>query len=492
MGEDVARTQFSREDRQRYREKVRRCLDVFERMLNESRFDFERPLTGLEIELNLVDDTGDPAMVNAEVLDLVADPAFQTELGQFTIEINVDPRRLGGDSLAGLERDVRASLNHADSLARGAGAHIVMTGILPTLGPEHVTADSFSSNPRYQLINEQIFAARGEDIRLAIEGAERLTTYADTIAPEAACTSVQFHLQVSPETFPAYWNAAQTVSAVQLALGANSPYLYGKELWRETRIALFEQATDTRSEELKSQGVRPRVWFGERWITSIFDLFEENVRYFSPLLPICDEEDPAAVLERGAVPSLHELRLHNGTIYRWNRPVYDVVRGMPHLRVENRVLPAGPTVVDVLANAAFYYGLVKVLAEQERPVWSQMSFAAAGENLHTAARAGIESRVYWPGAGEVPATELVLRKLLPMAYDGLDGWGVDAAIRDRLLGIIEQRCLTECNGAAWQTATVTRLEEEQSMPRSEALREMMRRYVELMHTNEPVHTWPVG
>ena len=170
--------------------------------------------------------------------------------------------------------------------------------------------------------------------------------------------------------------------------------------------------------------MRPRVWFGERWITSIFDLFEENVRYFPSLLPIVDDEDPVEVLDRGDVPQLGELRLHNGTIYRWNRPVYDVVRGRPHLRVENRCLPAGPTVVDVLANAAFYYGLVKVLAEADRPVWSQMSFAAAEENFHNGARHGIDAKIYWPGIGEVPATELVLRHLLPLAHRGLEEWGV--------------------------------------------------------------------
>ena len=211
---------------------------------------------------------------------------------------------------------------------------------------------------------------------------------ADSIAPEAACTSTQLHLQVSPEDFAAYWNASQAIAGVQLAVGANSPYLLGKELWRETRIALFEQATDTRGEELKAQGVRPRVWFGERWITSIFDLFEENVRYFPALLPIVDDEDPAAVLDAGGTPKLAELRLHNGTIYRWNRPVYDVVDGGPHLRVENRVLPAGPTVVDTMANAAFYFGLVRALAEQDRPVWSQMSFTAAEENFHVGRPAG--------------------------------------------------------------------------------------------------------
>src|SRR5215216_1826449 len=205
--------------------------------------------------------------------------------------------------------------------------------------------------------------ARREDLHLSIAGVERLSTYADSAAPEAACTSVQLHQLVDLEDFARYWNAAQAIAGVQLAVGANSPFFFGKELWRETRIALFEQATDTRPEELKAQGVRPRVWFGERWITSIFDLFEENVRYFPALLPVCDDEDPVETLERGDVPRLAELRLHNGTIYRWNRPVYEVVRGRPHVRVENRVLPSGPTVIDLLANAAFYFGLVRQLSE---------------------------------------------------------------------------------------------------------------------------------
>ena len=348
-----------------------------------------------------------------------------------------------------------------------------MIGILPTVRAEHLTEDTFSANPRYALLNEQVFAARGEDIHLAIDGVERISAYADTIAPEAACTSVQLHLQVNPETFAAHWNASQAIAGVQLALGANSPFFFGKELWRETRIALFEQAADTRSDELKAQGVRPRVWFGERWITSIFDLFEENVRYFPSLLPIVDDEDPLEVLERGDVPQLGELRLHNGTIYRWNRPVYDVVRGRPHLRVENRCLPAGPTVVDVLANAAFYYGLVKVLAEADRPVWSQMSFTAAEENFHDGARHGIDARIYWPGIGEVPATELVLRHLLPLAHRGPGRSGASRrADADRLLGIIEQRCLRASTARPGRPTTFHRLFEDNDRP--DALREMMR------------------
>ena len=304
--------------------------------------------------------------------------------------------------------------------------------------------------------------------------------------PEAACTSTQFHVQTSPDQFAAYWNASQAMAAVQVAVGANSPYLLGKELWRETRIPLFEQATDTRSEELKAQGVRPRVWFGERWITSVFDLFEENVRFFPALLPVTDDEDPLAVLEDGGTPRLPELRLHNGTIYRWNRPVYDVAGGVPHLRVENRLLAAGPTVADTIANAAFYFGLVRALAESERPLWSQMSFSAAEENFHVAARQGVDAQIYWPGVGQVRATELVLRRLLPMAREGLASWGASTEESDRLLGIIEQRCLLGTNGAEW---FVQRVRAEGNRDRYDALRAALLDYRDRMHTNEPAHTW---
>jgi gamma-glutamyl:cysteine ligase YbdK (ATP-grasp superfamily) len=492
MGEDVTATVFSREDRQRYRQKVRACLDVFERMLRESRFDPEKRSMGLEIELNLTDEGGDPALLNAEALERIADPDFTTELAQFNVEINIPPRLLSEDVFTDLEQAVRDSLNAAEDKARGVGAHMMLVGILPTILERHLNVESFSANPRYKLLNEQIFAARGEDLQIAITGPERLSTYADTIAPEAACTSVQLHQQVDPDAFARLWNAAQAIAGVQLAIGANSPFFFGRELWRETRIALFEQATDTRPEELKAQGVRPRVWFGERWITSIFDLFEENVRYFPALLPVCEPEDPVEALDRGDVPRLGELRLHNGTVYRWNRPVYDVVREKPHLRVENRVLPAGPTVVDTLANAAFYYGLVRMLADEERPIWSRMSFSAAEENFHAGAREGIEAQVFWPGVGEVPASELVLRRLLPLAHEGLERWGVEAADRERLLGIIEQRCLHQRNGASWQTETFHALYDDHGMDRERALREMTVRYRDLMHANEPVHAWPVG
>jgi gamma-glutamyl:cysteine ligase YbdK (ATP-grasp superfamily) len=232
------------------------------------------------------------------------------------------------------------------------------------------------------------------------------------------------------------------------------------------------------------------VWFGERWITSVFDLFEENLRYFPALLPICEDEDPLAVLDSGGCPQLAEMSLHNGTVYRWNRPIYAVVDGVPHLRVENRVLPAGPSVADVMANTAFYYGLVRALAEAQRPIWSQMSFATAAENLSLAARHGMDAQLYWPGLGEVPVAELVLRRLLPLAREGLRRWEVSPVHADRLLGIIEQRCLTGRTGAGWQVDTVAAVSRDSGRDRAEALRVMTQRYIEHMHTNEPVHTWP--
>jgi hypothetical protein len=491
MGKDVSQFAFSREDRARYRQKVRRCLDVFALMLNEFRFDADRPTTGLEIELNLVDADAEPAMRNAEVLANLADPAFQNELGQFNLELNARPRLIEGDGFADYERDLHSSLDRAEDRAAKSDATIVLIGILPTLTTRHTVLENMSTNPRYRVLNEQIVSARGEDIELDIRGAERLQTFTDSIAPESACTSVQFHLQVAPEAFAYYWNASQAIAGVQVAIGANSPYLFGRQLWAETRIALFEQATDTRPDELKAQGVRPRVWFGERWITSIFDLFEENVRYFPPLLPICEDEDPVEVLRAGGVPHLAELRLHNGTVYRWNRPVYDVMNGRPHLRVENRVLPAGPTVVDMLANAAFYFGLARELAEGDRPIWTQLTFSAAEENFHAAARRGIAASVYWPRVGEVRATDLVLERLLPKAYDGLDRFGVDPALRDRLLGIIEQRCITGRNGSVWQVQAVNAAQRGRGLRRDAALRHMLRRYAEFQRSNEPVHTWPV-
>ena len=490
---------FSNSERRKYRLKMRRCLDALALMLEQQRtFSFPQRQMGMEVELNLVDGRLRPAMANTLVLEKINDPRFTTELGQQNLELNVPPRPLGGDQLLGLEQELDEAMELARMKAFDAGVGTVLIGVLPTLRTEHFDAKWLSAGARYAALNDEIFAARGEDMLVDIEGPalpghlpERLTMNIPSILAESACTSMQLHLQVSPEDFAAYWNAAQAIAGVQVALGANAPFLMGHALWHETRIPLFQQATDTRPEELRNQGVRPRVWFGERWIGSIFDLFEENVRYFPSLIPETDTEDPLAVLNAGHAPKLAELRKHNGTVWRWNRPVYDVANGVPHLRVENRVLPAGPTVLDMMANAAFFYGVQRVLATEARPLWTDMSFAAAEENLYAAARHGLSARLYWPGLGTVTPDELVLRRLLPAAHEGLRQLGMSDRARERYLGIIEARCLVRRTGADWQREVVASLERSTG-DRENALLGMLRRYMDLARSGAPVHTWPLG
>jgi gamma-glutamyl:cysteine ligase YbdK (ATP-grasp superfamily) len=497
VGEKIVAGPFELADRQRYRAKLRRCLTVLERLLAEKRFDRPRNLMGLEIELNLVGSDGMPRMLNGEVLERIASRDFQTELAMFNLEVNIAPHRLEGRVFDRLAEEIRTSLAYAHRKAGEVDAGILMIGILPTLDRDDLVSSNLSAVDRYTLLNDQIVAARGEDFLLDIDGVEHLTCTSGSIVPEAACTSVQLHLQVTPDRFADVWNAAQAVAAVQVAVGANSPFLFGRELWHESRPPLFQQATDTRPPELQAQGVRPRTWFGERWVTSAYDLFEENLRYFPPLLPIHDDEEPLDVLDAGGIPTLAELVLHNGTVYRWNRPVYGIADGVPHLRVENRVLPAGPTVTDVIANTAFYYGVVRALAEESRPVWTRLPFEAAAANFDTACRHGIDARLLWPrrgrlgGVTEIDAVALVRDELLPLAEAGLDAWGVEPADRDLYLGVIDERCRRRANGATWQSATFHRAL-EQGLARDAALAATTRRYSELMHLGEPVHTWPVG
>ena len=351
MGQDVDRTTFSRRDRHTYRTKLQRCLDALAIMLREHPFARDEPMTGVEVELNLVDEELVPALRGRQVLDAIDGDEFQLELGRWNLELNLPPRPLPGDQWRHFEHQLTHQLDLARSAADSCGARLAVIGILPTLESRHLVVGALSAEDRYAALNEQLMSARGEPIRLDIAGddpsgrhavaPDHLAADFDSIAPEAACTSMQLHLQVHPDAFAGYWNAAQCIAGVQLAVGANSPFLLHSRLWAETRIPLFEQSCDVRTVELRNQGVRPRVWFGERWITSVFDLFSENGRYFPVLLPQTEDIDPILELKEGRVPQLDELRLHNGTIWRWNRPVYDVADGVPHVRVENRVLPAG-------------------------------------------------------------------------------------------------------------------------------------------------------
>ncbi len=490
MGREIDATAFTLEDRTRYREKLKADLEALRRILPEASHSTD-PLIGLELELYLTDHDAAPAPINDRLLDSLPSGLFQAELATYNGEVDLAPRPFSRAVLGELAEELREALARVDAEAATLDAQLLLIGILPTLTEQHVTEDKLSSNPRYRALNDAIVGARGEAIQIHIEGEETLRTASTAILFEAACTSLQLHLQIDPSDFARYWNAAQALLGPLLAVAANSPFFLGRALHHETRIALFTQAIDTRSEELQAQGVRPRVWFGERWLAKgALELFEENVRYFPALLPIVDEEDPFAVLAAGGTPRLSELALHNGTVYRWNRPVYDVGDGRPSLRIENRVLPAGPTVVDVIANAALFYGLVRALADGDPPIWQRMSFDVARENFTEVARHGLDARLYWPGIGaEVPAGELLVRTLLPLASAGLRAWGLDDREVDYHLGIIEHRALTGQNGAVWQRETHRALR-RQGLGPDEAATELVRRYRKQAATGEPVHTWP--
>jgi hypothetical protein len=470
--------------------RLQRCVAVLHRMVYGGWFVGHEDTIGMEVELDLVDPLGRPRLVNDAVLARLGRADMQHELGQFNVELNLTPRQLQGCVLRDTEQDLTSVLDACRARIEGLGARLVAVGMLPTLGAEHLTVERISANPRYTLLCRRMRAARHRPFVVRIIDAYEPVEFAtDSVGPEAATTSLQLHLRVPPNRFAAYYNATQMVAGAQVAVAANSPYLLARHVWQETRITLLEQLLDTRRPREVRAGAPQRVRLGEGWINGPVELFDDLVRLFPPLFPTLEAEDPDVALEAGCAPELRELRLHNGTVWRWNRPVYDVQGGRPQLRIENRVLPSGPTAVDMIANAAFYYGLVRAIVDSDRAPWRQMPFALAERDLHRAARGGLAERLSWQGA-EYPADQLTREVLLPAAAAGLDAWGVDTDDRDRYLGVIEARVRSGRTGAAWQTQVVRYLEEH-GLQRNTALHEMTRRYAEHARTGAPVHEWPL-
>lgn len=490
MGDQISADHYTPRQRTVYRRQLEEELEAFDRHLQEAEF-IDRGTIGLELELNLVDDAMQPHPNNQRVLEGLSDE-YQAEVGQFNVELNHPPLSINGDGLAVLEVGLTERLGEVKRAAREAGSTVAMIGTLPTLSTQFLE-DPIWMTPenRYAGLNRSVMESRGELVQMQLWREESYNHDFEGIAPESACTSMQLHLQVAPNLFASAWNASQAIAGAQLALSANSPLFLGHRLWHESRIPVFKQAIDTRTKELINQGVRPRVWFGERWITSVFDLFEENVNYFSPLLPEGRAEAGKPEM-LGSSPGLHYLNLQNGTIWRWNRPIYDPNGELSHIRVENRILPAGPTVKDIVADAAFYYGCVKTLVEQTRPVWSRLNFEDARENFRQGARHGLTAQMVWPTLGTIPVTELVEHHLLQIAEDGLRALDVAADCREDYLGIIEGRVRNRQNGAMWQLNALNRIAPA-SLPetteRREALARVVRQYLINQESGAPVHTW---
>lgn len=464
---------------------------ALERMIGEGMIEDGVRRIGAEQELFLVGPGRAPSLTNTEILEDLDPAHFTPELGRFNLEFNLDPIDLNPHCLSQMEQQIDRLLGEVRQAAEAHGVDVVMVGILPTLTKDHLTLDSMTPIPRYAALNEAIHRLRGDKFEFRIKGADDLAFQHDNVMLEACNTSFQVHFQVSDGEFPRLYNIAQAMAAPCLAAAANSPLLFGRRLWRETRIALFQQSLDTRLPSQHVREQRPRVSFGHRWVDhSVLEIFQEDIARFRVLLGAEFDEDPFEELDAGRIPKLSALRLHNGTVYRWNRPCYGISNGKPHLRIENRVLPAGPTAVDEVTNAAFWFGLINGAAEHYGDITQVMDFDDAKENFLAAARLGLQAQFQWPGRQTVGAQELILDELLPLARAGLEDLEIDPEDVDRYLGVLEERVVSGKTGSQWLLDSFNRMREQGGM--SERLAALTSATLVRQLEGRPVHTWKLA
>lgn len=443
---------------------------------------------GAEQEIFLVDDAGRPTPRAMEILKVLDDPNFTTELGLFNLEMNGDPRVWGGRCLSDLHEDLIAGLAKAREAARGLNSEIVLAGILPTLRKSDLGLENMVPLPRYQALNEAFCRLRGGPYELKLVGVDELYVKHDNVMLESCNTSFQIHFQATPAEFPRLYNVAQVVTAPVLAAATNSPLLFGRRLWRETRLALFEQSVDTRSSRDHFRETPSRVSFGRDWLrNSVVEIYKEDISRFRALVGIDDCEDPFEALRRGDAPQLQALRLHNGTVYRWNRACYGITDGVPHLRIENRVLPAGPTVLDEVANAAFFFGLMSAVMEEVPDITAVIEFEDAKGNFIAAARQGLAAQFTWFGGETLPASELIRERLLPLARKGLEAGGIDAEDAEEYLGVIEARVASGRTGSDWQLKSLAGMKRHGVL--GERLGALTRAMITRQASDRPVHEW---
>lgn len=464
-------------------------LAALERMIESGKIETGVRRIGAEQEMFLVDRAMRPAPVALEVLQAAADERLTTEIGKFNLEANLSPRMLAAQGLGQMEQEINELLAVARRAANDFHAKIALIGILPTIRQSDLSLDNLIPSPRYQALNQAMRQLRGGAFNVHIKGLDELQLTHDNVMLEACCTSFQVHLQVGAEEFARLYNWAQAITAPLLAVAVNSPLFVGHRLWHETRIALFQHSTDERSNTRQLRSHPPRVSFGESWIqNSVIEVFREEIARFRVLLTKQIDEDPLEMLARGEMPQLAALRLHNGTVWRWNRPCYGVSDGVAHLRIEQRVMPSGPSVLDEMANAAFFYGLMTALPAEFGDVDRLMSFDHAKENFFAAARHGLKSQLSWIDGRDYPAASLALEQLLPLARAGLQQAGVDSDLNDRYLSVIENRLRREQTGAVWALRSLAALEGQGTPELRHRL--LVERMIEHQQSELPVAEWP--
>jgi len=490
MGLSIDRCQFDDSEYVAYGQRLESNLRALRRLLARDDFGQGPASLGAELEISLVDASCRALHKNQELMDANPDPRLQLELDRFNIEYNLDPMPTAGDPFGALERDITSALHDISSTASQFGGRVAPVGILPTLRPSDLEASAMSDVPRYHALAAGLLRLRQAPFHIDIRGpSDRVELDANDVTLEGAGTSFQLHLRVAPQCFADAFNSAQLVTPLAVALASNSPIFLEQILWDETRIALFKQSVDSRDPAEWSWRRPSRVGFGNGWVREgAYELFAENVSLFPTLIPVVSDVDSEAQVAAGEVPGLDELRLHHGTVWQWNRAVYDPAND-GHLRIELRALPSGPTPVDMAANAAWFVGLTSGLQTCIGDVLPGMPFRYAETNFYRAARHGLDARLLWPSRNgvdlrELPVAELA-RELMPLAELGLAQLGVDADSSRRHLDVIRSRIDAGQTGAVWQRRVATRLMGD----RHEAMQHMLEAYLQRVAAERPVHEW---
>lgn len=469
MGQDIPYRQFTRQDIAAFKQRLESETAQLEQLFRENSFIRQHPVGGLELEAWLVDSQSKPAPLNVAFLEKLSHPEVVPELSLFNVELNVAPQRLQGMGIRKMYDNLRDNWLQCTKVASQVGVRIATIGTLPSLLDSQLTLENMSQSQRYKVLNEQIFRIRkATPITLDISGREHLCSVHDDVMLEAATTSFQIHMQVTTETAVADYNASQVISAPLIAIAANSPYVFGVDLLDESRVPIFEQSIDL------GAGRPKRVCFGERYLKhSLFEIFADNHQKYAPLIPLLSDDEQAF---------LPHLRLQNGTIWRWNRPIVALSEnGQPHLRIENRVVPSGPTLIDMLANAAFYWGSVAYLREEMLDIEKRLPFNLMKQNFYRATRNSLDSELIWMDGRSYPCSELLAEYLIPRAKDGLRSLGVDDKDASDWMGVLQERVRSKQNGASWQRAWIAR--------HGRNMQALTEAYLLNQESGRPVHEW---
>lgn len=488
MGDFAVKSLQERTNRQQYLIQLLTDVQALEKMLHEGLFEKDKRRIGAEQELCVVDDAFDPSYHGPDILSRIPDDHFTSEIARYNLEINLDPFEFRSDCLRRVERQLIHLLGQAEAHASDADNHILLAGILPTIHYDHLQPEWMTPQARYRMLSELIREMRGKDFEIHIQGVDELIASLNSVLFEACNTSFQLHLQVPADRFVQNYNWAQLISGPVLAAAANSPLLLGRELWMETRIALFQQSIDTRSSINHLREKQARVFFGRDWLRgSVAELYKEQITRFPIILGTEQPEDSLQMLTDGQTPKLSALGMHNGTVYTWNRPCYGRGNGRPHLRIECRYLPSGPSAGDEMANFAFWLGLMNTDRSTHKNFTKTLPFTTVRDNFYRAAKMGLHTVFDWFGRS-ITARELILQELLPMAENGLQALQINQDDISRYLGTIHQRVEKEQNGAAWQVKNFRKLKECFNV--GVGVTELTRGMYERQRAGLPVHEWP--